>query len=299
MKHNTLAVGGGLVLLFASPAAAQLSPPPQSGVRAPSELRADGLTTRSIDAEVAGDHRGALAFADEAIRASQGDPWGHYVRADALVSLGRTDQALAAYRAAESAFSEDDPWGKSLAIWGQANALQNVGRCQDASPLYQRYAGFVADRDEAAAGLAKKYAARTCQPPPPPRYTALQVEAASAEIGGNPQRSLQLADAALRADAGDGWSYFLRGDALLSLHRFDEAVAAYRAAEQRFPASEAWETSLAIWGQANALKEAGRCAEAAPIYMRYATFVEKRDRAGAALGRQYAQRQCAPVATPK
>jgi tetratricopeptide (TPR) repeat protein len=266
LKISVMGAIAGFGLLLVGPAAAQLQPPTGVGTRTRAEARASVLTTSSIDTEAAGDHPAALELADAAIRADPDDAWGHYVRANALLALKRVDDAVAAYREAERRFPASDPWGTSVAIWGQANAFVQVNRCHDATPIFERYAAFVERIDPAAAALARQYAKKQCAPPGPGPF----------------------------AEFDPAWEYTHRGDALLASRRFDEAVAAYREAEQRLPASDAWAKSIAIWGQANALKEAGRCQDAAPIYERYARFVEKRDPAGATMGRQYAKKTCVP-----
>ncbi len=298
MKLSVIGVVFSLALLLAAfPAAAQLEPAAQSGPRSNAELRASALTTSSIQAELAGTHQSALDLADAAIREDPSDAWGHYVRGSACLSLRRIDDALASLRDAERRSPASDPWGKSVAIWGQANVFEEAGRCQEATPIYGRYAAFVEHLDPTAAALAREYSKRQCGAATAAHSSALENEAASFEIAGNPQRSLEVADQVIRKDPSHGWGYYLRADALTSLHRVDEAVASFQEAERRFPASEAWEKSIAIWGQANALKEAGRCREAGPIYARYAALVQPRDPDGAAMGREYAQKQCVPLIT--
>lgn len=146
-------LAGALALIAGSRAHAQLAPLQQSA--APSA--ADGLTSQSVQAELAGDHAKALQLADDAIKSDAKNPWARYAKGDALGSLQRTDDAASSFREAEQHFSDAEMWGKSIAIWGQANAFLQVGRCQDSSPLYERYASFVEKVDPEAAALARRF----------------------------------------------------------------------------------------------------------------------------------------------
>lgn len=285
----------GYLLAAALPAAAQLEPAPQRGPLSTNQVRAAALENDSAGAEIGGDHARALVLADEAIRTDPRDGWGYYLRADALVSLNRLDAALASFRDAEQRFPDSDPWGKSVAIWGQGNAYEGLGRCADAAPIYERYAAFVERFDPEAAAYARTRAKKPCTPPAPPSMTPTEIDAANLEVVGNYQGALESADSAIAAAASRGWGHYLRGQALVMLKRFDEAVAAFRMAEARFHASDAWGESLALWGEANALKEAGRCREASPIYERYAALVEGHDGTGAAMAREYAKHTCVPI----
>jgi len=137
----------------------QLRVPQQTVAPGPSQR----FTTESVKTELAGDHAKAISLADEAIKADAKDPWGYYDRGDALGSLRQVDQAVASFREAEQRFSADDIWGQSIAIWGQANALRQVGKCQDAAPIYERYAALVEKVDSEAAAMARQFA-KACKP---------------------------------------------------------------------------------------------------------------------------------------
>jgi tetratricopeptide (TPR) repeat protein len=144
---------GLVVTLMTSGANAQLGPPQQT--EAPGS--AGKYTTQSAEAEIAGDNAKALSLADEAIKADAKDPWGYYNRGDALRSLHRTEDAVAAFRDAEAHFPASESWGKSVAIWGQANAFSQEGRCPEAAPIYERYAVFVEQVDSGAAAFARRF----------------------------------------------------------------------------------------------------------------------------------------------
>lgn len=137
----------------------QLQVPQQTAAPGPSQK----FTSDSVRTELAGDHEKATSLADEAIKADARDPWAYYDRGDALGSLRKTDEAVASFRDAEQRFSASDIWGKSIAIWGQANALRQIGKCQEAAPIYERYAAFVEKVDSEAAAMARQFA-KACKP---------------------------------------------------------------------------------------------------------------------------------------
>ena len=132
MKSRSFWLAGLLGLLtmgIGAGAKAELAPLQQSVT--PST--ADILAGQSATADMAGEYEKALQLADKAIRADSKEAWGYYARGDALASLRRVDEALAAFRRAEQLFPTADGWGRSIAIWGEANVLRQAGRCGDAS----------------------------------------------------------------------------------------------------------------------------------------------------------------------
>ncbi len=146
-------LSSALTIVTASRSYGQLAPLPQS--IAPTN--ADRLASESVRTELAGDHPKALQLAADAIKSDPNNPWGRYVKGDALESLQRPDDAASSFREAEEHFSKVEMWGKSIAIWGQANAFFQVGRCQESSPLYERYASLVEKVDREAAALARRF----------------------------------------------------------------------------------------------------------------------------------------------
>lgn len=156
-----LGLVGALTVLAGSSAYAQLAPLQQSTP----PTAADKLASESAEAELAGDYAKALRLADDAIKTDSKNPWAYYNRGDALGALHRLDEAIAALQDAERRFSEAEIWGKSIAIWGQANVLYQVGRCQDAAPVFERYASLVDKVDKGAAEVARQ-AAKHCTPGP-------------------------------------------------------------------------------------------------------------------------------------
>jgi hypothetical protein len=156
---HTIGIVVALATVTSAAAFAQLRPLPQTQAPPPSS----SLTTESVQAGLAGDSAKALALADEAIQKDARDPWGYFNRAGALRSLHRTDEAVSAFRDAEARMAAGDLWGRSVAIWGQADALSRDGRCKDATAVYERYAAAVESVDRAAADLARQYA-KHCTP---------------------------------------------------------------------------------------------------------------------------------------
>ncbi|HMF42309.1 MAG TPA: tetratricopeptide repeat protein [Polyangia bacterium] len=143
-----------IVTVWAVGASAEMPVPKQTAAPGP----AAKLTSDSASAEMSGDHGKALALAEEAIKTDPKDPWAYYDRADAMARAGRIDDGVAAFREAERRWPIEDTWGKSVAIWGQADVLNKAGRCGDAAPIYERYAAFVEKADADAAAMARTYA---------------------------------------------------------------------------------------------------------------------------------------------
>jgi tetratricopeptide (TPR) repeat protein len=140
---------------------AQLAPP-QRAVDS-SSPRSSELSSQAAEALVRGKPADAVRLSDEAIADDARNPWAHYNRGAALTDLGRTNEAVAAFRVAQRSFSREDAWGKSIAMYGQANALAQAGRCAEARPFFEAYAAYVERVDGPAAGMARRYA-RECEP---------------------------------------------------------------------------------------------------------------------------------------
>jgi hypothetical protein len=66
---------------------------------------------------------------------------------------------VAAFKRAQTLFADRDPWGRSLAMWGEADTYDVAGDCAQAANAYEVYAGYVERADPAAAQLARRYAA--------------------------------------------------------------------------------------------------------------------------------------------
>jgi tetratricopeptide (TPR) repeat protein len=152
---------GALIAFAGSSTQAQLAPRQQSTP----PTAADNRASESAEAELAGDHDKALRLADDAIKSDPKNPWAYYNRGDALGALHRPDEAIAALENAEQRFSAAELWGKSIASWGKANVSYQLGRCQNAAPIFERYASLVEQVDKGAADVARQ-AAKHCTPAP-------------------------------------------------------------------------------------------------------------------------------------
>jgi Flp pilus assembly protein TadD len=130
-----------------------------------------------------------------------------------------------------------------------------------------------------------------------PKAADLATRSVDAELSGDSQSSVALADQAIRANPRDPWPYYDKGMALARLGQTDAAVAALTAAEQHFSAGDRWGISIAKFGRAHTFAGAGRCDEARAAFEEYASFVEQDDRPSANRARHYAT-QCRPKAAP-
>jgi tetratricopeptide (TPR) repeat protein len=135
--------------------------------------------------------------------------------------------------------------------------------------------------------------------PSTPASAELSSRAATAEMKGNPQESLKLADQGIRADAKDPWPYYEKGMALARVGEVNGALAALLAAEQHFSPSDRWGRSVAVFGRAHTLAEAGRCDEARAAFQEYMSLV-RGDADAVALASRYSRdcRPPAPAAAP-
>jgi tetratricopeptide (TPR) repeat protein len=130
----------------------------------PTTPKAAKLTSRAASAEMAGDPQAALKLAEKAIAANPRDPWGYYDKGSALSRLGKTDDAMGAFSAAEERYALSDQWGRSVAIYGRAHALGEAKRCDEARREFSRYASFIRERDAKSAETAMRYAS-DCKSP--------------------------------------------------------------------------------------------------------------------------------------
>jgi hypothetical protein len=124
--------------------------------------------------------------------------------------------------------------------------------------------------------------------PQAPRSSKMSGHAGNALASGSAGEAAVLAGQALAMDSMNAWAHYRRAAALSELHRTDEAVAEYKLAEQSFTSVDDRGRSLALYGRANTLAQAGRCADAQPVFEQYAKFVEKKDPRSAAQARSYA-----------
>ena len=85
--------------------------------------------------------------------------------------------------------------------------------------------------------------------------------------------------------------------ALAQLGETDAAIAALYAAEKHFATADRWGRSVAIYGRAHALSQAGRCVEARPGVRGIRAFVGKDDPRPPTIARRYAA-DCRAPASP-
>jgi tetratricopeptide (TPR) repeat protein len=220
-----------------------------------------------------GKYSEALARADHAVKLAPSNPWALYNRAAALHHLGRAEDAVAQYQAAEVQFGEDR-WGRSLAIYGRARVLDDVGRCDEAKAAYEQFANLVRGTDPPAAEMALVYSrqCRANQVPPSPE-DAIATDMAQALVDGKLEQVLALKENIPPTAAPNPWIDYNVGSALAGLNRTEEALAAFARAERAFGEQDRWGRSLAIWGRARVLANAGRCNEARAAVEEYTRVV--------------------------
>jgi Tfp pilus assembly protein PilF len=126
----------------------------------------------------------------------------------------------------------------------------------------------------------------------------LSTRAATAQMNGNPQAALHLADRAIAANPRDPWPHYDRAMALASIGEIDKALESFATAEQSYAASDRWGKSVAIYGRAHAISQAGRCDEARQAFLSYASLIREQDPKSAAMADRYAA-ECRPTAPPR
>jgi tetratricopeptide (TPR) repeat protein len=146
------------VLLVALPTAARadFGPPHRVDLSSRAKRKASDLSTRSAEALMRADYPEAVKLADQAIDADASNPWPYYDRAEALAAEKRVDEAVRSFRQAEARFG-DDPWGRSVAVYGRALALDQAGRCDEARVVYDAYAALVNPYEPSLARTAQTY----------------------------------------------------------------------------------------------------------------------------------------------
>jgi tetratricopeptide (TPR) repeat protein len=142
--------------LTAGPLAAQVAAPTTPGVD-PGSNRSNKKASQAAVAVLGGKATEGLRLAEKAIKADPKNPWAYYNQGDALARLKRVDEAVAAFQKAEQHFSSSDPYGKSIAIYGRANVLDQAGRCDEARQAYGEYARFIRAEDPKSATMAERF----------------------------------------------------------------------------------------------------------------------------------------------
>jgi tetratricopeptide (TPR) repeat protein len=285
-RSSCLRIVAASVVAFAATSCA----PHHKGMQGVTTLTsAEAAPKSDYDAEarynlVRGRNAAAVADADAAAARTPRSGWPLYERGAALSAMGRTDEAVEAFGGAEHRFGD---WSnKSLAIYGRARALDDAGRCSDARAAYEQYAALVRDHDAARADAAMDVA-KQCQPRAP--RDPLSTQVAQAVTAQQWDRAIALSGTATAEEAKDPWLQYQRALALAGLRRTDEAVAAFELAAASFPKDDVRGRSVAIYGKARALVDAGRCESAGRAYEEYARLVKTTDPNGAQLAREYAR----------
>ncbi len=130
--------------------------------------------------------------------------------------------------------------------------------------------------------------------PSTPQSAELTSRAATAAMNGDPHESLRLADEAIRVNPKDPWAYYNKGMALGRMGELDGALAALFAAQQHFAPYDRWGQSVAAFGRAHLLAEAGRCEDARVAFQEYMNLA-RGDQDGIALAARLS-RDCRPAA---
>lgn len=238
-----------------------------------------------------GKYTEALARADVAVELAPNNAWARYNRAVALHHLGRSEDAVSAYREAESRFGKDT-WGKTLAIYGRARARGDIGRCDEAKRAYEEFAWLTRPTDPAAADMAMGYAqqcqARTPGPGPDAQILGDMTAALVAE---NYRQVLVLREKLPASSSTNPWAEYTVASALVGLGKTDEAIVAFGRAENAFGDLDPKGRALATWGRARSLSLAGRCPEASQAFDAYIEAVGSSDPAAVRMAETSAK-QC-------
>jgi len=173
MRSIIQMVASLLPVVVTSCAANAWSPPPAMGVTSlqgpeptrsaravepPPATELDPRTNQVSQALASRNYETVLALTEVPSTAPRG-AWLDYDRASAFVGLGRTDEAVVAFKGAEARFARaNDPEGQAVAIWGRARALAEAGRCAEARSAYADYEAAVRLTDPRAAEMAAVYA---------------------------------------------------------------------------------------------------------------------------------------------
>ncbi|MBX3204465.1 MAG: tetratricopeptide repeat protein [Labilithrix sp.] len=137
-----------MALRYASQCRATQEPPSPEGP----------LVTDMARALRSGNYSLVLELKDKLPPAAAPNPWVDYNVGAAFAALGKTDEAIAAYERAERQFGDRDRWGRSVAIWGRARALDIAGRCAEAAQAVEDYARVVGGSDPHSVRTATSYA---------------------------------------------------------------------------------------------------------------------------------------------
>ncbi|MGO8996240.1 MAG: tetratricopeptide repeat protein [Polyangiaceae bacterium] len=273
---KTVLLASGCSVLTAGCMAESAGPPPQ--------LTSARMTTATQNTEAerdlsSGEVAKAVAAAEREESLAPRDPWAHYDRAVTLEQMGRVDDAVKEFQAAEDRFTGAGGKGEAISLYGRAHALASVGRCREAKTAYEEYASFVRSDSPAKAEMALRYAGDCIEMlVSDPMTEAVAV----AVVAGDYARAVSLSP-----EGGNAWLDYDRAVAFAALRRTDDAVASFRSAEREF--GDLQERSIAVYGRARALNDALRCTEARQAYDEYAALVGATNPRDAEMAQTYAR----------
>lgn len=116
------------------------------------------LTTQSGRLLIGGDANGALAKAEEALKAEPKSGIAQYYKAEALSSLKQHEAAVGAYEQAAAQLPQTEVQTRSQAVWGKGLALRALGRCDEAKQAFADYVALMQGKDKNAASQADELA---------------------------------------------------------------------------------------------------------------------------------------------
>ena len=120
---------------------------------------------------------------------------------------------------------------------------------------------------------------------------------AQALLDGDYDRTLKLANQAIRAHPRDPWPYYNRACALIGLGRTKEAIVSFKEAQARFGGDE-YGRVVSAYGRARAFAAAHRCDEASRAYRAFAEMVGTVNEASAEMALAYAKDCVSMAASP-
>jgi tetratricopeptide (TPR) repeat protein len=157
-----LVLVGSLLAAGCAPSAgaeANVAASPSAGGSGAPSPSSTATVQRTADAQALldGEYERTLQLANEAIRAKPSDPWPYYNRACAYIGLGKTKEALAGFKEAETHFGSDE-YGKAICSYGRARALSAAGRCDEANQSFRAFGDLVGTVNPPMAEMALGYA---------------------------------------------------------------------------------------------------------------------------------------------
>jgi len=151
----------------------------------------------------------------------------------------------------------------------QARSLAKAWLCLQAKLVYADYAESVRESDPRRARGALSAAAQ-----------CVEDSQLRAVVDGilihHDAHAVDIADHAAASGPTSPWMDYYRAVALAGMKRTDDAVAAFKRAEQRL-IDDPRGRSIAIYGRARALDDANRCVAAIAAYKEYSAFVRAMD----------------------